>query len=256
MWNDNEFNSTFSSPGGKSKEMKKNMIRHIVPVTGYIINACEQVAGENSIFEFKEMTFHQIYFIGIIRSIVKRANDITYMIDDMTSTDINVKLQSDEDDDDMEKVEQNDSEGAANPFMENQYVKVFGTIKSLQGQKNVHAFRIMHVRDLNAVTHHILECINSSIHYIAKANGDHLGDMTSNSNPLKNVNSSGDGDLNKQIEEFIKQCRSNEGMHIKDVCKYFKDIPEYRITAALEFLSTEGHVYSTIDEDHFKSTEQ
>jgi hypothetical protein len=32
----------------------------------------------------------------MIRSVLKRANDITYVVDDMTSNEINVKLQADE----------------------------------------------------------------------------------------------------------------------------------------------------------------
>lgn len=57
-------------------------------------------------------------------------------------------------------------------FIEGQYVRVFGIIKSLQGQKNVQAFKIVPVRDLNEIAHHILDCMNTSIYYYAKANGE------------------------------------------------------------------------------------
>lgn len=57
-------------------------------------------------------------------------------------------------------------------FIESQYVKVFGIIKSLQNQKNVQAFKIMPLKDLNELTHHILECMTASIHYYSKANGE------------------------------------------------------------------------------------
>jgi hypothetical protein len=39
--------------------------------------------------------YFKVSFIGIIRNVIKRANDVTYLIDDMTSAEINVKLQSD-----------------------------------------------------------------------------------------------------------------------------------------------------------------
>jgi hypothetical protein len=67
-----------------------------VPVNAHIINACTQVEGENSVFEFNALRFHQVCLIGVIRSVIKKANDTTYMVDDMTSeTEVNVKLQLD-----------------------------------------------------------------------------------------------------------------------------------------------------------------
>lgn len=67
-----------------------------MPVTAHVINNCQQVEGENSVFELNSLRFHQICLVGIIRNVIKRANDITYLIDDMTSeNEINVKLQTD-----------------------------------------------------------------------------------------------------------------------------------------------------------------
>lgn len=77
MWNDNEFNSTFSSPNANAgKEIKvsfnlennpnsnlvfqKNLIKYIVPVTGQTINLCSQVEGESSIFECNHLRFNQV----------------------------------------------------------------------------------------------------------------------------------------------------------------------------------------------------
>ena len=74
---------------------QKNIIRTLMPVTAHTINECTQVQGENSVFEYANMTFHQITFIGIIRNVLKRSSDTTYILDDMTSSQVNVKLQSD-----------------------------------------------------------------------------------------------------------------------------------------------------------------
>ncbi len=71
--------------------------------------------------------------------------------------------------------------------MENQYVKVFGIIKSLQGEKILQAFRILPIKELNEVTHHMLECMSASIHYSQAGAGDMNHDMhMGNENPLKN----------------------------------------------------------------------
>ena len=96
-------------------------------------------------------------------------------------------------------------------FMENQYVRVYGVVKQLQGQKIVQAFRIIPIKDLNEVTHHILECMNASIHYKSKAcGGGSGGDAANNTfemsntsntvkNPLKNSNLSSKDTLNDQV---------------------------------------------------------
>lgn len=264
MWNDSEFNSTFASPGGAAgKDNKKNQLRSILPVTAETVNLATQVEGENSVFEYNHLRFHNICLIGIIKSVIKRSNDVTYILDDMTSADVTVKLQSDESED-MENDENMVSAQAQ--FIENQYVRVYGIVKSLQGQKYVQAFKILPINELNEITYHILNCMNTSISLASKSNCDASNDhqsVPSISNPLKNVNLNGNqekttGGLSgicMQISNVIKQSKTHEGLHIRDICAYFQNLSEAKVRETLDFLSTEGHVYSTIDDEHFKSTE-
>lgn len=248
MWNDQDFNSTFSSPSAGGNQVKKTLIKHIVPVTAQTVNLCEQVEGENSVYTYNGIQFHQVCLIGIVRNVIKRANDTTYLVDDMTSTEVNVKLQSD-DPDDMESEEVKPQQ---QQFMESQYVKVFGIIKSLQGEKIVQAFRILPVKELNEITHHMLECMNASIHYAQKGCGEDSG----MDQPMKSMgNTGGMGSCNEQVSNLIKLCKASQGMHINEICENLKMFSKTKISDALEFLSTEGHVYSTIDDEHFKSTE-
>jgi replication factor A2 len=179
-------------------------------------------------------------------------------------------------------------------FIENQYVRVYGIVKSLQGQKYIQAFKILPIKELNEITYHLLNCMNASIEHVSKSSG--LGNDYSSAvqgavpavNPLKNVNLNGDPEkaaagglsgicmqvrlaetqdqrrhfffqfgyyFSLKISNVIKQSKTNEGVHIRDICAYFKNLPEAKIRETLEFLSTEGHVYSTIDDEHFKSTD-
>lgn len=66
----------------------------------------------------------------------------------------------------------------AQTFIEGEYVRVYGIIKSLQGQKNVQAFKILPIKDLNEITNHMLESMHASIYYFAKANGESLDGMS------------------------------------------------------------------------------
>jgi len=259
MWNDSEFNSTFSSPGGNAnKEIKKNLIKHIVPVTGHTINECKQTEGETSVFEYNHLRFHQVCYVGIIRNVIKRANDTTYVIDDMTTPHtINVKLQADEADD----IESEEPKPNQITFIENQYVKVYGIIKSLQGQKNLQAFRILPLKELNEITHHMLACINASIHFTSKAEGggevamDMQGDGNFNGNNTAKTGNAGLNTLQIQVSNLIKQSTSEQGVNVNSIFATFSNVSKSDIRATLEFLSSEGHIYTTLDEDHFKTTD-
>jgi len=271
MWNDNEFNSTFASPGGTgAKETKKNQIRYVIPVTIETINRCNQVEGENSVFEYNGFRFYHICLIGIIRHVVKKTNDITYIVDDMTAseTKLEVKLQSDESDE-MDSEEQTTIQQSQ--FIENQYIKVYGLLKSLQGNKYVQAFRILPIKELNEITYHMLECMNVNIHYQTKNGGNVSNDVyatPSGSNPSKNnsnntnaVNVGGKNNsvytgIDLQISNLVKQnSNSIDGISVKEICEYFKTIPENKMREILERLSTDGNLYTTTDDDHYKSTD-
>ena len=75
-------------------------------------------------------------------------------------------------------------------FIENQYIKVYGLLKSLQGNKYVQAFRILPIKELNEITYHMLECMNVNIHYQTKNGGGNVSNdvyaTPSGSNPSKN----------------------------------------------------------------------
>lgn len=67
-------------------------------------------------------------------------------------------------------------------------------------------------------------------------------------------------DKGSKIQEEVMQVFSREtgdaGTHVDVVCKELSHIPRAEIMKAIDFLSDEGHLYSTIDEMHFGSTAQ
>jgi hypothetical protein len=104
--------------------------------------------------------------------------------------------------------------------MENQYVKVYGIIKSLQGQKNLQAFRILPLKELNEITHHMLACINASIHFTSKAEGggevamDMQGGGNFNGNNAPKTGNAGLNSLQSQV-------KSNSVLFFKIKNNYF-----------------------------------
>lgn len=45
----------------------------------------------------------------------------------------------------------------------NDYVQIFGNVKANKGKKVLMAFKIMPIKDINAITFHYLQCINNKV---------------------------------------------------------------------------------------------
>ncbi|KAL7981216.1 hypothetical protein Chor_005450 [Crotalus horridus] len=58
-----------------------------------------------------------------------------------------------------------------------------------------------------------------------------------------------------QVLNLIKSCMTTEGISLHDLKSQLHNINLQTLKKAVEFLSSEGHIYSTIDDEHFKSTD-
>ncbi|XP_044540267.1 replication protein A 32 kDa subunit-like, partial [Gracilinanus agilis] len=56
-----------------------------------------------------------------------------------------------------------------------------------------------------------------------------------------------------QVLNLIKACPRPEGMNFQDLKAQLHNLNVSVIKQAVDFLSNEGHIYSTVDDDHFKS---
>ena len=58
------------------------------------------------------------------------------------------------------------------------------------------------------------------------------------------------------VYKVVAACEREEGIGRDEIFQTLQsEMSKKDLDDALEFLSSEGHVYSTIDEDHFKTTE-
>ncbi|XP_063212235.1 replication protein A 32 kDa subunit [Chroicocephalus ridibundus] len=242
----------FGSPTGTQAE-KKQRIRsqNIVPCTVSQLLAAEQV---DETFRIRDVEISQVTIMGIVRHAEKAPTNILYKVDDMTAAPMDVRQWVD-----------TDEAGSENVVVPpGTYVKVAGHLRSFQNKKSLVAFKIMPLENMNEFTTHILEIVNA--HMILRKN------LTSASRAPQSFSSAGIGDMGgyggggslpvngltvhqSQVLNLIKNCHVPEGMSLQELKVQLHNMSMSTIKQAVEFLSSEGHIYSTVDDDHYKSTD-
>ncbi|ETE69735.1 Replication protein A 32 kDa subunit [Ophiophagus hannah] len=205
----------FTSPSATQSE-KKSRSRAQNIVPCTVSQLCSAEQLDD-VFRVREVELSQVIIVGIIRHAEKAPTNILYKVDDMTAAPMDVRQWVD-----------TDEEGSENVVVPpGTYVKVAGHLRSFQNKKSLVAFKIMPLEDMNEFTTHLLEVVNA--HMILKK-----------SNTVLNL---------------IKSCMTTEGISLHDLKTQLHNINLPTLKKAVEFLSSEGHIYSTIDDEHFKSTD-
>lgn len=76
-----------------------------------------------------------------------------------------------------------------------------------------------------------------------------------NSNSNSMARGGGWTDVQRAVHSSFTECRDENGLSIIDVVRRLQGtFNEGDIRAAIGFLSGEGHLFSTIDDDHYKAT--
>jgi len=257
----------FMSPGGsdsQGSERKKTRSQTLLPITGAMFHKAQYDQTED-VFSFDETEIHQVTFIGIIREVAETATNITYKIDDMTGEFITVKKWIDVDD----PLEQ----GWRSACRECTYVRVVGNMKSFNNgnMRSIMAFSMVPVKDFNEVSYHILDVVhaNLSLKKAAANNGGMLGAGGAANEQRYNNNAGGadnfggggggmnDAGLsgpNKVVFNIISACTTEQGMSIDELRAKNRNMNEQQLRNCIEWLSNEGHIYSTVDDEHYRST--
>ena len=154
------------------------------------------------------------------------------------------------------------------PDLENSYVRVTGQLKSFHNKRHVGAHAIRPVKDHNEVIFHQLEATavhlyhtrgppggpNHSASYghaepmdgVVHTNTRTAGfkqapDQFANLNPLQ-----------RQIMMFVHSAPpTNEGVHVQNIAQGIQ-ASSGSVLQAVEQLTTDGMLYTTIDDDHVK----
>jgi len=247
----------FGSPQ-MSQEKKRTRAQNILPCTVAQIISSEQ---QDDKFMIDGIEINQVTIVGLVRAVKENATRLDYEVDDMTGPPLEVKQFVDND-------ENSPDEDRTIPMRENTYVRVYGHVRAFNGKRSITAFKLKPLLDMNELTTHLLEVIHSHLSLTKAAAG---GSTTSygNSNAMDTTNTTAPGEyagaqgdgmnglspVQQQVSLVIKSCNDDTGVNINFITQKLRGIPRPQIMDAIDFLSSEGHIYSTIDDEHFKSTD-
>ncbi|KAM5182167.1 replication protein A 32 kDa subunit [Mantella aurantiaca] len=246
----------FGSPAPSQGEKKsRSRTQQIVPCT---VSQLLSATQSDELFKIGEVELAQVTILGIVRHAEKAPTNILYKVDDMTAAPMDVRQWVDTDD--------ASCENAVVP--PGNYVKVSGHLRSFQNKKSVVAFKIAPIEDMNEFVSHMLEVVHSHMSLNAHPEGGGGGSSMALTTPGRGgMNTggsfSGGNDMHTngltphqtQILNLIKSCKGSEGMDLDSLKSRLQGMNVNVIKQALEFLSNEGHIYSTVDDEHYKSTD-
>nr|ACQ58571.1 Replication protein A 32 kDa subunit [Anoplopoma fimbria] len=272
MWNQGGYNDSstgggytqspggFASPAASQGGEKKGRTRasQIIPCT---VSQLMSASQADEAFKVGEVEVAQVTIVGIIRSTDKSMTNIQYKVDDMTGAPMDVKQWVDTEDPSVDST--------VLPL--GTYVKVSGNLRSFQNHRSVVAFGVRPLEDMNEITSHMLEVVQARLalskpQTMLSAGGGMSSDVTPISRPAmesrggsyagaSDMGNNGLSANQNQVLSLIRGCPDPQGISIQDLKQRLSVMSMAVIKQAVEFLSNEGHIFSTIDEDHYKSTD-
>ncbi|XP_066573514.1 replication protein A 32 kDa subunit [Amia ocellicauda] len=248
----------FASPGASQGEKKtRTRSQQIVPCT---VSQLMSASQAEDVFKVGGVEVSQVTLVGIIRNAEKAPTNVLYKVDDMTGPPMDIRQWVDTDEAGRENI----------VVPPGTYVKVCGHLRSFQGKTSVVAFKVRPLEDMNELISHMLEVVHAHMQLskaqtmmVTDAMNQSLVPTSSNIIATMGGGYSGASDAamngltphQSQVLNLIKACADQQGVGIQDLKLRLKAMSLATIKQAVEFLSNEGHIYSTIDEDHFRATD-
>jgi len=262
--NDNSFGGGGGTQDSAEKKSRRSYDEQtLIPVTILMaMKSQTDISGGDGTLVLEDgRALHMVKIIGAVRSVDSQSTNVHYTIEDGTGS-IEVKQWTD----DNEPAEL--AEMKKETTQENIYVKVIGAIKEYEGEKQVVATSVRRLLSGNELTHHLLEVMYSAEKF-KRADSIvppvmHMQNTTmgfNNSGPAATISAGGgfgggdSGGTNKdRVLELMQRLNSDteEGTSVQQCISELPDMPEADIRQALNLLSEEGQLYSTINENQFK----
>lgn len=213
-----------------------------------------------------------VKIVGAVRASDFKTTKHTYTIEDHSGS-IDVVMWSMSEDEELKAQQRTE-------IREGMYVRAFGHIKVFQEKRQLTAFQVAPLASIDEMTLHFLEALHT--HLMFTKGGQLPGgatSVTSSSSAARPVghaapasrgqyepapmqasssaaSHSGFDRVQSMVVTAIRACTDDTGVSVSDLMSSLRgQASEPQIRKAIEWLSNEGHLYSTIDDEHYKSTD-
>jgi len=242
----------FNTPQAEEKKKSGKRGNNIVPVTiAQILTA----KHEDDVFVSGNLDVFQVSFVGLIKAVNESPTRIDYEIDDMSGPPIEVRHFNETDEN-----EDGGQTSSSNAFPVNTYVRVNGLLRAFGGKRTVNCHQMSPLADVNEITCHMLEVIHAAATSQQQQQQQQQGGASSSG--AGSVDMGGDGGqipgltpLQSQVQIIIRKETCDRGCSVDDICQSLRSVAPKAIREAIEFLSIEGLIYSTIDDEHYQATD-
>ncbi|KAI1503870.1 putative replication factor-a protein [Biscogniauxia marginata] len=219
------------------------------PVTIKQLIDAEQAFGDAP-FRIDGVEIKQVTLVGMVRQISPQTTNITYRLDDGTGI-IEVKqwLDADKQDD-----------ASRHTFREEEYVRVWGRLKSFSNKRHVGAHVIKPVADINEVNYHLLESTYVHLFFTKGLPDTAGGGAAAGDDDSMFVDGGHTADADSKTRNYSAKARAmynylnnakgNEGTNVHVIGRATGMAIQDVMMAADELL-TAGTVYTTIDDETF-----
>nr|CCA22005.1 replication protein A 32 kDa subunit putative [Albugo laibachii Nc14] len=232
----------------------------LLPITLRQLQAQDQAMDDVFRVDGREISI--VKAVGILQNVIPHSTNVNFQLDDGSGIIDGRLFVAQEDLDHADNIMSRLHDGI--------YVSAVGQLRTFQGKTSFSCYSVVPIEDFNAITLHFLEvmythCYNTRGN-LQKANpSQHQTSSTgapwAPQGPMVNTNSdfgaldSSFSPEQKIVLDVLGTCTNDEGLPVDRIYAQVQhQMSEPQLQNVLMYLTSEGHVYSTIDENHFKRT--
>ncbi|XP_074598580.1 replication protein A2 [Brevipalpus obovatus] len=232
--------------------MSEGKAKRLVPINLDII---EKLSKTQLGVVIHKQRFDQITFVGRVRSINDQNTKCSYLVDDYTSAPREVI---------QWKGGEERASSATASIKEGDYVRVNGQVRYQNDNISLITFKISPIKDYNDVILHSLEVAHNCLllRKIKLAHYAHSGDISFDAVPMSmsmgtSERKSGDAGQKTTRDHILAVLRNNPndtGLDIEFIAANLPSrMPMDKLRPIMDELVNEGHLFNTMDDDHYKS---
>uniref|UniRef100_J3LF26 Replication protein A C-terminal domain-containing protein n=2 Tax=Oryza brachyantha TaxID=4533 RepID=J3LF26_ORYBR len=238
----------------------------LLPLTVKQIMDASQTSDDKSNFAVNGLEVSTVRLVGRILNKVDRVTDVSFTLDDGTGRiPVNRWENDSTDTKEMADVQNGD------------YAIVNGGLKGFQGKRQVVAYSVRLVTNFNDVTHHFLHCIHVHLELtrpkpqgnanittgtpnqtmfrdgMAYNQGSHLNQASTFSAPQNTGTGTDMSNLVLNVFHDPSVINNDHGIDAEYLSSRL-NLPEDTVRKIIQEQVEMGHLYATIDDNHYKST--